>query len=119
VHGGFSFDNIAAPARDPRIEGLYGMMENTVDANAAADYPKRLCTRIEIQMKSGETRTGECRMEYGMPSEAGPYSPRGTTTPPLDEAGMRRKFFDLACRRIPRGEAEALLSQIFETEAVT
>jgi 2-methylcitrate dehydratase PrpD len=119
VHGGFGFDNIAAPARDPRIEGLYGMMENTVDANAAADYPKRLCTRIEIRMKSGETRTGECRMEYGMPSEAGPYSPRGTTTPPLDEAGMRRKFFDLACRRIPRGEAEALLSQIFETEAVT
>src|SRR6185369_6303127 len=98
--------------------GLYALMGNAVDERAAAEYPRRLCTRIEIQMKNGETRTGECRMEYGVPSEAGPYSPRGTTTPPLDEAGMRRKFFDLACRRISRGEAEALLGQIFETEAV-
>ena len=39
-------------------------------------------------------------MEYGVPSEGGPYSPRGTTTPPLEEDGMRRKFFDLACRRL-------------------
>ena len=58
-------------------------------------------------------------MEYGVPSEGGPYSPRGTTTPPMDEAGMRAKFFDLACRRIPRAEAEALLGEIFEQEAVT
>ena len=64
-------------------------------------------------------RTGECRMEYGIPSEGPPYSPRGTTTPPLDEEGMRRKYFDLACRRINRLEAEALLAEIFEPEAVT
>ena len=119
VHGGFGFDNVIAPARDPRVEGLYGLIENVVDEKAAADYPKRFCTRIEIRMKSGELRTGECRMEYGMPTEEGPYSPRGTTTPPLNEAGMRRKFFDLACRRISHTEAEALLGQIFETEAVT
>jgi len=119
VHGGFSFDNVIAPARDPRIEGLYRMIENVIDDTAAAEYPKRFCTRIEIRMKSGEIRTGECRMEYGIPSETGPYSPRGTTTPPLDDAGMRRKFFDLACRRISRPEAEALLNRIFETEAVT
>ena len=119
VQGGFSFDNVVAPARDPRIEGLYAMMETVIDEKAAAQYPKRFCTRIEIRMKTGESRTGECRMEYGMPSEAGPYSPRGTTTPPLDEAGMRRKFFDLACRRISRGEADVLLGRIFETEAVT
>ncbi len=116
VHGGFGFDNVVAPARDPRIEGLYGLIESSVDETSAREYPKRFCTRIDIQMKSGETRSGECRMEYGMPAEAGPYSPRGTTTPPLDEDGMRRKFFDLACRRIPRAEAESLLNRIFETE---
>jgi len=119
VHGGYGFENVAAPARDPRIEGLYGLIESVVDEKAAAEYPKRFCTQIQIEMKSGETRTGECRMEYGVPSEGGPYSPRGTTTPPMDEAGMRAKFFDLACRRIPRAEAEALLAQIFETETVT
>jgi len=119
VHGGFGFDNVTAPARDPRIEGLYGLIESMVDEKAAAEYPRRFCTRIEVQMKSGETRAGECRMEYGVASEDGPYSPRGTTTPPLDEAGMHRKFFDLACRRIPRAEAEALLGEIFEQEAVT
>lgn len=58
-------------------------------------------------------------MEYGVPEESAPYSPRGTTTPPLDEAGMRAKFFDLACRRIPRAEAEALLDRIFEADTVT
>jgi hypothetical protein len=58
-------------------------------------------------------------MEYGVPSESGPYSPRGTTTPPLDEAGMRRKFFDLACRRIGRQQAEDFLNEIFERELTT
>ncbi len=119
VHGGFGFDNVTAPARDPRIEGLYGLIECMVDEKAAAEYPRRFCTRIEIQMKSGETRTGECRMEYGVASEDGPYSPRGTTTPPLDEAGMRRKFFELACRRISREDAEAFLNGIFELESIT
>ena len=119
VHGGFSFNNVVAPARDPRIESLYGLIESGIDERAAAEYPKRFCTKIEIQMNDGATRTGECRMEYGIPSESGPYSPPGTTTPPLDDEGMRLKFFDLACRRIKRAEAESLLNQIFETEAVT
>jgi hypothetical protein len=39
---------------------------------------------------------------------------RGTTTLPLDEEGMSRKFFDLACRRVSRAEARALLHDIFE-----
>jgi len=119
VHGGFGFDNVTAPARDPRIEGLYSRISSQVEPEFEKQYPGRFCTRIEIQMKSGETRTGECRMEYGMPSESGPYSPRGTTTPPLDEEGMRRKFFDLACRRISRKDAETLLNEIFELESIT
>jgi hypothetical protein len=32
---------------------------------------------------------------------------------------MRRKFLDLACRRIPRAEAESLLNRILEAETVT
>jgi 2-methylcitrate dehydratase PrpD len=119
VHGGFGFDNVVAPARDPRIEGLYSRISSVVEPGFENQYPKRLCTRIEIQMNDGESRTGECRMEYGVPSESGPYSPLGTTTPPLDEQGMRRKFFDLACRRILRAEAESLLNRIFEAETVT
>jgi 2-methylcitrate dehydratase PrpD len=116
VHGGFGFDNVIAPARDPRIEGLYSRIACSVDPEFEQQYPKALSTRIQIQMQGGETRTGECRMEYGVASESGPYSPRGTTTPPLDEEGMRRKFFDLASRKISRKEAETLLGQIFEME---
>ena len=119
VHGGYGFDNVSAPARDPRIEALYSRISSVVEPEFENQYPKRLCTRIEIQMQGGETRSGECRMEYGVPEESAPYSPRGTTTPPLDEQGMRRKFFDLACRRIPRAEAESLLNRIFEAETVT
>ncbi|MSQ63427.1 MAG: MmgE/PrpD family protein [Betaproteobacteria bacterium] len=119
VHGGFSFDNVTAPARDPRIEGLYSRISSASDPDFEKEYPKRFITRIDIEMQDGTTRTGECRMEYGMPSESGPYSPRGTTTPPLDEAGMRRKFFDLACRRISRDEAEKILNEIFERELAT
>jgi 2-methylcitrate dehydratase PrpD len=119
VHGGFGFDNVIAPARDPRIEALYSRISSVVEPEFEIQYPRRLCTRIEIQMNNGENRAGECRMDYGVPDESGPYSPRGTTTPPLDEEGMRRKFFDLACRRIPRAEAESLLNRIFEAETVT
>ena len=94
-------------------------MRSGVDEGFSADYPRRLSTRIEVEMKNGETRSGECRMEYGVASESGPYSPPGTTTRPLDDEGMRAKFFDLACRRIRRTEAESLLDEIFEQEAVT
>ena len=116
MHGGFGFDNVAAPARDARIEGLYPLIESAVDPEFEQLYPAFLSTRIQVDLKNGQTKTGECRMEYGKPSESGPYSPRGTTTPPLDEAGMRRKFLDLACRRISREDAEAILGQIFEME---
>lgn len=119
VHGGFGFDNVTGPARDPRVEGLYGLIEMKVDGDFERNYPRHLSSRVEIRLKDGRTRTGECLMEYGVPSESGPYSPLGTTTPPLDEAGMRRKFLDLAGRRISRGEAKEFLAQIFETEAVT
>lgn len=119
VHGGFGFDNVTASARDPRIEALYARMTLEVDAQAEREYPARFVTRVEITTRDGTRFCGECAMEYGMPSEDGPYSPRGTTTPPLDEAGMGRKFFDLACRRIGRDEARALLDEIFETESVT
>jgi 2-methylcitrate dehydratase PrpD len=119
VHGGFAFDNVTGPARDPRVEGLYGLIAMKVDGEFEKSYPKHLSSRVEIRLKNGEVRSGECLMEYGVPSESGPYSPLGTTTPPLDEAGMRRKFFDLAGRRISRGEAEKLLAQVFETETVT
>jgi hypothetical protein len=55
-------------------------------------------------------------MEYGVHEEGGPYSPRGTTTRPLDEEGMRSKFLDLACRRIDRAQAQSILDGIFEEE---
>jgi len=119
VHGGYGFDNVLAPARDPRIEALYPKIAFEVVPAYEKEYPRRLLTRLEVALEDGSTRAGECRMEYGMASEDGPYSPRGTTTPPLEEAGMRAKFFDLACRRIPRAEAQAILEDIFETEAVT
>ena len=116
VYGAFSFDNIIAPARDPRIEGLYSRISSVIDPGYQEAYPRKFITRVEIEMGDGKVRAGECHMEYGVPSEAGPYSPRGTTTPPLDDAGMRRKFLDLACRTISRAEAEALLGEILETE---
>jgi len=119
VHGGYGFDNVMAPARDPRIEALYPKFAFEAVPEYATEYPRRFLTRVEVTLDDGSLRAGDCRMEYGMPSEDGPYSPRGTTTPPMDEAGMRAKYFDLACRRIPRAEAQAILDEIFETEAVT
>jgi 2-methylcitrate dehydratase PrpD len=119
VHRGYGFDNVIAPARDPRIEALYPRIRNVVEPAFAADYPRTLATRVELRLADGTARAGECRMEYGVPAEDGPYSPRGTTTPPLDDAGMRRKFFDLACRRVPRAQAQSLLDQIFEPERVS
>lgn len=118
VHGGYGFDNVMAPARDPRIEALYPKIAFEVVPAYAAEYPRRFLTRVEVSLEDGSVRAGECRMAYGMPAEDGPYSPRGTTTPPLDESGMRAKFLDLACRRIPRAEAEAILGEIFEREAI-
>lgn len=119
VHGGYGFDNVTAPARDPRVASLYPKISSSVDPEYEKDYPRRFSTRVEIEMQDGKVRTGKCLMEYGVPSQTGPFSPPGTTTPPLDDAGMRKKFFDLACRRISRAEAEALLGQIFEREVVT
>ena len=80
------------------------------------EYPRRFNTRVEVTFEDSSLRAGDCRMEYGVPAEDGPYSPRGTTTPPMDEAGMRAKFFDLACRRISRPQAESLLRDILESE---
>lgn len=118
VHGGFGFDNVAGPACDARLEALYPVILVQADPRFEREYPRRLCTRIEIELNDGRVRAGECRMAYGIPSEGEPYSPRGTTTPLLDDDGMRRKFFDLACRRLPRIDAEALLGEIFEHEEV-
>ena len=115
VHGGFGFDNVTGPARDQRVEWLYPKIRASIDPAAEQEYPRRFCTKVEIELDDGVVRTGECRMEYGIPSESGPYSPRGTTTPPLDEEGMRRKVFDLAGRRISSNDAEALLEEIFES----
>jgi 2-methylcitrate dehydratase PrpD len=118
VHGGYGVDNVTAPARDPRIEALYPKISLEVVPEYEKEYPRRFNTRVEVTLDDGSLRGGDCRMEYGIAAEEAPYSPRGTTTPPMDEAGMRAKFFDLACRRIPRAEAEALLAQVFVTEAV-
>lgn len=119
VHGGYGFDNVMAPARDPRIEALYPKIAFVAVPEYEKEYPRRFLTRVEVTLEDASLRAGDCRMEYGMPSEDGPYSPRGTTTPPMDEAGMRAKFFDLACRRIPRAGAQAILDDIFEAETVT
>lgn len=119
VHGGYGFDNVMAPARDPRIEALYPKIAFEAVPEYEKEYPRRFLTRVEVTLEDGSLRAGDCRMEYGMPSEDGPYSPRGTTTPPMDEAGMRAKFFDLACRRIPRPGAQAILDELFEAETVT
>ena len=116
VHGGYGFDNVLAPARDPRIEALYPKISFEVVPEYEKEYPRRFNTRVEVTFEDGSLRAGDCRMEYGVPAEDGPYSPRGTTTPPMDEAGMRAKFFDLACRRISRPQAESLLRDILESE---
>jgi len=118
VHGGYGFDNVMAPARDPRLEALYPRITFEAVPAYEKEYPRRFVTRVELTLEDGSLRAGECRMEYGVPAEDGPYSPRGTTTPPLDEEGMRRKFFDLACRRVSREQAELLLNQVFETETM-
>lgn len=116
VRGGYGIDNVVGAARDPRVEALYPRIVCRVDPAYEAHYPRRLCTRVEVESLDARVRTGECRMEYGVHEEGGPYSPRGTTTRPLDEEGMRSKFLDLACRRIDRAQAQSILDGIFEEE---
>jgi len=118
VHGGFGFDNVIAPAADPRVSALYPRIRNVVDPAFAADYPRTFSTRVEVVMRDGRRHAGECRMLYGVPAEYGPYSPPGTTTPPLDDAGMRRKFLDLAGRRLPVAEARRWLDEILGMEHI-
>lgn len=111
-HGKYDVDNILAPASDPELERLCDAIHVHVDPQYAAIYPRELRARVDITLRGGELRTGLCRMEYGTPSEHGPYSPGGTNVPPLDRAGVRAKFDALAQRRLPPRLAGTLWDDI-------
>jgi 2-methylcitrate dehydratase PrpD len=111
-HGRFDIDNIVAPAADPQVQRLCKMIHTHVDPRYTELYPGLLIARVEIRLLDGVVRCGECRMQYGTPSEAGPYSPLGTHVPPMNRDAVFDKFMRLAQRRISQPEAMALWEKL-------
>ncbi|MBN9474252.1 MAG: hypothetical protein ABS43_02375 [Bordetella sp. SCN 67-23] len=107
-HGRYDLSNVRRPAVEPEVTQLYPRIHLHVDEAYAALYPRYLPARVEIALRGGGRRTGTCMMEYGTPSEHGPYSPGGTHAPPLDRAGVERKFRELARAALDDGQADAL-----------
>lgn len=111
-HGKYDVDNILAPTSDRELERLCDAIRVHIDPEYGAIYPRELRARVEITLRGGDVRTGLCRMQYGTPSQDGPYSPAGTNVAPLDRAGVRAKFDRLAQRRLTRQQADALWDEI-------
>lgn len=107
-HGRYDLSNVRRPAVEPGVLGLYPRIHLHVDESYAALYPRYLPARVEIALRGGGRRAGTCMMEYGTPSEHGPYSPGGTHMPPLDRTGVERKFLQLAGTVLDDGQARAL-----------
>lgn len=107
-HGRYDIDNILAPVRDAELLRLCGLVRMRASPACENLYPRLLCARVTLQLRDGSRREGECRMEYGRPSESGPYSPPGTHRPPLDAEGVRRKFEQLATKRLTPQQAQTL-----------
>lgn len=107
-HGSYGLDNILAPLRDPLLQRLCGLVHVRAAQPYISLYPRQLGARVVVKLRDGSSREGECRMDYGTPSEAGPYSPPGTHRPPLDAEGVKARFEQLAARRIPLEQARTL-----------
>ncbi|MDX3905319.1 MAG: MmgE/PrpD family protein [Pigmentiphaga sp.] len=111
-HGRYDLSNVRAPAIDPAVCALYDKIHLHVDEGYSALYPRFLPARVELTLSGGQRRTGLCMMEYGTPSEHGPYSPLGTNVPPLGREGVKRKFLGLAQAALEAAEAEALWREV-------
>lgn len=117
-HRRYDIDNVLAPLEDPEIARLCGVTQVVVDDNYAALYPRFLVTRVDLELADGSVRSGLCPMEYGTPSEAGPYSPLGTHVPPLDAQGVQDKFLALARRVLDDSAAQAMWHEIIDQDPV-
>jgi len=115
-HGRYDLSNVRAPAVDPEVDALCARIRLHVDEDYAVLYPRYLPARVEVTLRDGARRAGICMMEYGTPSEDGPYSPPGTNVPPLDRGGVERKFLGLACAALPEAQARALWNGIWSVE---
>jgi 2-methylcitrate dehydratase PrpD len=111
-HGRFDIGNVLAPAIDPQVQHLCRLVRTHVDQNYAELYPSLLTARVEISLRDGSVRQGECRMAYGTPSELGPYSPMGTCIAPLDKLGVFDKFMGLVQTKLSHSEALAIWESI-------
>jgi 2-methylcitrate dehydratase PrpD len=111
-HGRFDIENIVAPATDPQVQRLCNLIHTHVDPGYTKLYPGLLIARVEILLRDGGVRSGECRMQYGTPSEMGPYSPMGTHVPPMTRDDVFQKFMRLSQRKISHAQALKLWGQI-------
>lgn len=112
AHGGYGVDNLREREDGPEIERLVGAVAARPDDGFEAEYPRCLSARVTLALADGSRRSAECALRYGEPSEAGPYSPVGSTTPVLDEAGMRAKFLALTRGVLP--DPPAFLARIMD-----
>ena len=118
AYRGFGVDAAFHAARDRRIEDLIARIAIESDAEFTRLYPAVLGARVEVRFASGAQRTGECRMLYGSEAMPGLYSPAGTITPPLDDAGLERKFIALSRRALGDDPARRLFEALRRGERV-
>ena len=115
VHGRYDMVNLSCTdaARAACVQALGTGMHLQVDPAFEAAYPRSFGARVVVTLADGQQREGRCVLAYAEPGTPGQYSPLGSTTPLLDEAGMRAKFLRLAGLRLPLSAAEGLLDAIF------
>jgi 2-methylcitrate dehydratase PrpD len=111
-HGRYDVENILAPVQDQELLRLCGLVRVRATATYEGLYPRFLGARVSLRLRDGTSREGESSLEYGTPSEAGPYSPPGTHRPPLDPDGVRQKFEQLATKRLTKEEANVLWASL-------
>jgi 2-methylcitrate dehydratase len=105
VDGGFS-DAIFAPARfsDPRVLALADRITVAEDPEFTRAFPGKFRSRVEITLNDGTTRS------------AGLDYPRGHHDDPMTDDEVRRKFADLAGRKLTPVRVAHALDLIWDFE---
>lgn len=113
VSGGYGLANLNADKDAGRVRVICADMDVAIDPAFESAYPRSFGARVIVTLADGRQRQGRCVLAYGDPGAPGRYSPLGSVSPVLDEAGMRAKFLSLAGQRLPPAAAQGLLDAIF------
>lgn len=93
--------------RDPRIRELIDKIEIREDPELTRRFPEQMPCRIEIKLKSGETKVGTAE------------NPRGHDKNPMTDDEVSAKFRNLAQRVLPQARVEQMLSAIWRLDTAS